>query len=144
MLEGLFVAVAEIVFSYVVDKLEPLEQLKKWLKREPATLAFQKALSRAYVAFARQYPEYTASLFDQKFLTGTGAPELAKLLTRHLHPDPALFAQAWGNSIGFDAHSSFCKEATKPAADFLKWLEAELKSEVVFQPIFDSRALENL
>jgi hypothetical protein len=144
MLEGLFLAVTGSVFSYVIEKLEPAEQIKKWLKREPSTLAFQKALSRAYTAFARQYPEFTASLFDQSFLAGTGAPELAKLLTRHLHPDPALFAQAWGISIGLDIHSPFCKEVTKPAADFLKWLEAELKSETVFQPIFDSRALESL
>jgi hypothetical protein len=144
MLEGIFLAVVGAVFSYVIEKLEPAEQIKKWLKREPASLAFQKALSRAYTAFARQYPEYTASLFDQTFLAGKGAPELAKLLTSTLHPDPALFAQAWGTSIGLDINSQFCKDATKPAADFLKWLEAELKSETVFQPIFDSHALENL
>ncbi len=144
MLEGLFLAIAGAVFSYVIENLEPADQIKKWLGREPATLAFQKALSRAYTAFVRQYPEYAASLFDRSFLTGAGAPELAKLLTRHLHPDPALFAQAWGKSIGFDNHSRFCTEATKPAADFLKWLEAELKSETAFQPIFDSRALDSL
>src|SRR5687767_7499177 len=144
MLEGLFLAVAGSVVSYVIEKLEPAEQIKKWLRREPSTLAFQKALARAYTAFARQYPEYVASLFDKSFLAGAGAPELAKLLTRHLHPDPALFAQAWGTSLGFDINSQFCKDATKPAADFLKWLEAELKSEAVFQPLFDSRALESL
>jgi hypothetical protein len=144
MLEGLFLAAAEAVFSYTIEKLEPTEQIKKWLGREPSRLAYQKALARTYTAFARQYPEYVASLFDQSFLTGAGAPELAKLLTRHLHPDPALFAQAWGTSIGFEVHSRFCQEATKPAADFLKWLEAELKSEAVFQPLFDSRALESL
>jgi len=144
MLEGLFFAAAEAVFSYVIETLDPAESIKKWLGREPATLAYKKALSRAYTAFARQYPEYTASLFDQPFLTGAGAPELAKLLSRHLNPDPALFAQTWGTSIGFDIHSPFCKDVTKPAADFLKWLEAELKSEAVFQPLFDSRALENI
>ncbi|WKZ39691.1 MAG: AAA family ATPase [Anaerolineales bacterium] len=144
MLESIFLAVAEAVFSYVITTLDPVQPIKKRLGREPARLAFQKALSRAYSAFARQYPEYTASLFDQTFLTGAGAPELAKLLTRHLTPDPAIFAQAWGTSIGLDINSPFCREATKPAADFLNWLETELKSETVFQPIFDSRALESL
>jgi hypothetical protein len=144
MLESLFLAIAEAVFSYVIEKFDPVQQIKKWLRREPATVAFQKALARTYSAFARQYPDYTAALFDQNFLVGAGAPEIAKLLTRHLHPDPALFAHAWADSLGLDQNSTFREEAIKLATDFLKWLEADLKHEVVFQPIFDSRALESL
>ena len=144
MLADLFLSVADAVISYTIDKLDPAETLKTWLKRDPAKLAFQKALARTYAAFARQYPEYAASLFDQSFLNKEAIPEISKLLIRSQHPDPALLAQAWGESIGFDIHSEFCKRATKPASDFLAWLEAELKAEQAFQALFDSRALDSL
>ncbi len=144
MLADLFLSVANAVISYTIDKLDPAETLKTWLKRDPAKLAFQKALARAYAAFARQYPEYAASLFDQSFLSKEAVPEISKLLIRSQHPDPALLAHAWGISIGFDTHSEFCKRATKPASDFLSWLEAELKAEQAFQALFDSRTLDSL
>lgn len=38
----------------------------------------------------------------------------------------------------------FSKSATKPASDFLLWLEAELKDEPTFQSLFDLRALDNI
>jgi hypothetical protein len=39
MLEALFAAAAEAVFSYILDTLEPAERLRDWLKRSPAKLA---------------------------------------------------------------------------------------------------------
>ncbi|MBK9207885.1 MAG: ATP-binding protein [Anaerolineales bacterium] len=144
MLSTLFLSVADAVISYTIEQLDPVKSLKTWLKRDLATMAFQKALARAYAAFARQHPEYAASLFDQSFLSKAAVPEISKLLIRTQHPDPALLAQAWGESIGFDTHSDFCKRATKPASDFLLWLEAELKTEQAFQALFDSRALDSL
>jgi hypothetical protein len=142
VLTDLFVNVAGGLIVYVVEKLDSAESLKAWLKRDPASLAFQKALARAYSAFARQYPEYTSSLFDQSFLSTDAVPEISKLLTRDQHPDPALLAQAWGRSLG--ASADFAQTATKPAAYFLERFEAELKAETALQSIFDSRALENL
>ena len=144
MLPELLISITDAVLSYTIDKLDPAETIKSWLKREPARLAFQKALARAYAAFARQYPEYVKSLFDQSFLEKEAAPKLAKFLLRGQHPDPAALAQAWGKSLGQEPHSAFCWQATKPAGDFLAWLEAELKAEPVFQPLFDSRALDSL
>jgi hypothetical protein len=114
--------------------------VKSWLNGVTVTLSFQKSLARTYAAFARQYPDYANSLFDQTFLTGKAVPELSKLLVRGQHPDPALLAQAWGESIGAD--SEFSRSATKPASDFLLWLEAELKGEQALQPLFNSRALD--
>lgn len=142
MISGLFASVTDALISYAIDKLDPAETLKTWLKREPARLAFEKALARAYAAFARQYPEYTSSLFDQSFLSKEALPELSKLLTRNLHPDPALLAQSWGQSIGADIN--FAQTATKPASYFLQRLEAELKAEPALQALFDSRALDSL
>jgi hypothetical protein len=142
MLSALFTSVADALISYAIDKLDPAERIKSWLRLDPARLAFKKALARAYSAFARQYPEYTSSLFDQSFLSTEALPELSKLLTRNQHPDPALLAQAWGRSLG--ANTDFAQAATKPAAYFIERFEAELKTEPALQSIFDSRALESL
>ncbi len=142
MLAALFANVVDAVVSYTVDKLDLAEAVKSWLRRDPVTLAFQKSLARTYSAFARQYPDYANSLFDQTFLTTKAVPELSKLLVRSQHPDPALLAQAWGESVGADAE--FSKRSTKPASDFLLWLEAELKGEQALQPLFDSRALDKI
>lgn len=142
MLSAIFTSVADALLSYAIDKLDPAERIKSWLRLEPARLGFEKALARAYSAFARQYPEYTSSLFDQSFLSKEALPELSKLLTRDQHPDPALLARIWGQSIG--AGADFTQRATKPAAYFLERLEAELKSEPALQAVFDSRALERL
>lgn len=144
MLSELFLSLTETVFSYAIDKLDPAETIKTWLKREPARLAFQKSLARAYSAFARRYPEYVTSLFNQSFLEKEAAPELAKFMVRGQTPDPAALAQAWGKSLGLEPHSEFCQRAAKPAGDLLAWLESELKAEPVFQPLFDSRALDSL
>jgi hypothetical protein len=140
MLSALFTSVADALISYTIDKLDPAEGVKSWLNGVTVTLSFQKSLARTYAAFARQYPDYANSLFDQTFLTGKAVPELSKLLVRGQHPDPALLAQAWGESIGAD--SEFSRSATKPASDFLLWLEAELKGEQALQPLFNSRALD--
>jgi hypothetical protein len=144
MPSDLLLSLTDAVLSYAIDKLNPAETIKAWLKREPARLAFQKALARTYVAFARQYPEYVKDLFNKSFLEKESAPELARFLVRGPHPDPATLALAWGKSLGQEPHSEFCQRATKPAGDFLAWLEAELKAEPVFQPLFDSRALDSL
>lgn len=100
MIAEVFASVADAVISYAIDKLDPAETLKTWLKLDPARLAFQKALARAYTVFARQYPDYTGALFDQSFLTREAVPELSKTLIRRQHPDPALLARAWCTSIG--------------------------------------------
>lgn len=142
MLSGLFTSVADALISYAIDKLDPAEKVKSWLKLEPAQLAFEKAIARGYAAFARQYPEYVASLFNDSFLKKEALPELSKLITRTQHPDPALLAQVWGQSINADA--DFAQAATKPASYFIKRLEAELKAEPALQALFDSRALESL
>lgn len=99
MLEALFAAAAEAVFSYILDTLEPAERLRDWLKRNPVKLAYQHALARTYAAFARQYPELTSSLFNESFLTIEATPELAKFLTRHQHPDHTQLVRLWARSI---------------------------------------------
>jgi hypothetical protein len=54
MLEALFAAAAEAVFSYILDTLEPAERLRDWLKRNLAKLAYQHALAHTGVVLVRQ------------------------------------------------------------------------------------------
>ena len=136
-------AVVKAIIGKAIDLLHPEDHLRKWLPRQPAQLAFQKALARAYTAFARNYPDLTASLFNQDFLTHEAAPELAKLLTRHGHPDPATLANMWAASLTARARQAEQREV-RAAKQFLAWLESELKAEPALQPLYDSRALDSL
>ncbi len=152
MLEALFAAAAEAVFSDLLDMLEPAERLRDWLKRNPAKLAYQHALARTYVAFARQYPELTASLFNESFLTIEAAPELAKFLTHHQHPDHTQLVRLWAKSITPQTEAgqqsvevlSKREDLNAASAYFVELLTSELKNESALQPLFDSRALESL
>jgi hypothetical protein len=152
MLEALFAAAAEAVFSYTLDTLELAERLRDWLKRNTAKLAYQHALARTYAAFARQYPEFTASLFNESFLTGEATPELAKFLTRHQYPDHTQLVLLWVKSVapqteaGQQSAEALSKREDLNAASayFVELLTSELKHEAALQPLFDSRVLESL
>jgi hypothetical protein len=152
MLDALLAAAAEAVFSYILETLEPAERLRDWLKRSPVKLAYQHALARTYTAFARQYPELTTSLFNESFLTIEAAPELAKFLTRHQHPDHTQLVRLWAKSItpqteaGQRSVETLVKreDFNVASAYFVDLLTAELKHESALQPLFDSRALESL
>lgn len=152
MLESLFAAAAETVFTYILEYLDPAEHLRDWLKRGSVRLAYQHALARTYAAFARQYPELTASLFNESFLTIEAVPELAKFLTRHQHPDHTQLVRLWAKSItpqtetGRQAVEALSKREDLNAASayFVDLLTSGLKYESALQPLFDSRALESL
>jgi hypothetical protein len=45
MLSALFTSVADALISYVIDKLDPAERIKSWLRLDPARLVFKKALA---------------------------------------------------------------------------------------------------
>jgi tetratricopeptide (TPR) repeat protein len=144
MLADLLLTGTEAVLGYTLDKFDPADRVRDWLQREPARLAYQKALGRAYAAFARQYPELIASLFDRSFLENEAAPELAKLLTRHDTPSAARLAERWWQSINKDTPTPAWKIVTEAVDYFLRIFTAKLKSEPALQPLFDSRALDSL
>ncbi|TAH48544.1 MAG: ATP-binding protein, partial [Chloroflexota bacterium] len=141
---------AAAVIQYLVDKTDLVDHVRGWLKRDPASLAYQRALLRAYAAFARSDPALAKSFFDETFLAGAAVPELAKQLTRHQHANSAELARLWAASLFSDAlaekRAAYATDArvVHACANFLQWLENELKREQVFQPLFDSRALDAL
>ncbi|MCS6845436.1 MAG: hypothetical protein NZ528_14115, partial [Caldilineales bacterium] len=144
--EALLAAVAEAVFGHLLKEAGLADRVRAVLGVDPERKAFQTALARAYAAFARQYPDLEASLFDASFLKTEGAPILAQLLTRRGRPDPADLARCWAAHLGHDDPDAWPRlaEATRAAADFLTWLEAELAEQPALQPLWDSRALERI
>jgi WD40 repeat protein len=146
-LEPLFAAIAEAVFSSLLQESGLAERTRAALGLDPTRRAFQTALARAYTVFARHYPEWTTTLFDQPFLTSpTVVPLLAELLTRRGQPDPAHLARLFAAHLGHPDPDRWERlgDATRAAADFLTWLEGELARQDALQPLFDSRALERI
>ncbi len=95
------------------------------------------------VVFERQYPRWTAALFDQPLLTRQNvAGELAQLFTRYQQPDAAVIANAW--AACFPDGVERAAELTPAVTDFLTHLEDALKDEEALQPLFDHRALERI
>ena len=142
--EALLGAVAEAVFGYLLEQAGLAEKLRAVLGRDPQRLAFKIALGRAYTAFARHCPQWAASLFDEHFLTHRAAPFLAGCLTRGASPDPAELAGAWADQMSLPAgeRQRRIAELTPACADFVGWLESELRARPEFQPFFDSQALD--
>jgi hypothetical protein len=135
-------SMSDAVFAQLVDHVVHDDGVRRWLGLDPARLAFQKAMARAYTTFARQYPDLVAALFDQSFLEVEAAAEIAKLLTRNQAPDPVELAKLWAKSIG--RGEGIDPALVRGASDFCDWLNAELRSEAVFQPLFDSQTLDSL
>ena len=142
--EALLAAVAEAVFGYLLEQAGLAEKLRAALGRDPQRLAFRVALTRAYTAFARHYPQWAASLFDEHFLTHRAAPFLAGCLTRGAAPDPAELAGAWADQMSLPPgeRQRRIAELAPACADFVGWLESELRARPEFRPFFDSRALD--
>jgi hypothetical protein len=148
LLESLFSAIAEAVFGYLLQS-----GLAEWaravLGMDPQRRAFQTALAGAYNEFAQQYPEWTASLFDKAFLTSEPViPLLAELLTRRGQPNSAELARLFAIHLGHSDPDRWERlgEAARAAADFLKWLDAELarQEEENLQRRYDRRAWERI
>jgi len=131
-----------------LQQLGLVDRVRAILGTDDKQLAFQTALARAYTAFARHYPTWTASLFDKSFLTSEPVIKLLdELLTRRGRPDPKEFARLFANHIGqhYPEHRErLIDDVTPAAADFLKWLEAELENQEVLRPLYDSRALAQI
>ncbi|GEM_PF-2685936 len=137
-------AVADAVFSYVLERTSPVDQVRAWLGREPARLAFQTALACAYSAFADQHPRWATALLDETYLTRKDVTaELAKFLTRRDAPDPNVLARAWAEQLPHvgERHR---EDVARALADFLRELKRELENQEALRAIHDSRALERI
>src|SRR5947209_20239889 len=115
ILESILANITEKVFNYALDQSQSVVEdwVRKKLDLDPKRLAFKRALSRAYKKFEKQYPHWTASLFDVSFLENEGGPILALFLTREGQPNPSDLAKLWADSLNignFGSHTTLVRE----------------------------------
>ncbi len=122
--EALLGAVVEAVFGYLLEQAGLAERVRAALGRDLQRLAFQAALARAYTAFARQYPQWENSFFDQHFLTHGAVPFLARCLRRDAPQDPAELAAAWADQLRLAGtrRERHIRDLTPACTDFLRHL----------------------
>lgn len=137
-------AVTQAVFEYLLADTGLDDNIRAWLDREPQHIAFQIALTRVYTSFARRYPQWSTSLFDEQFLKKHATPSLAHFLTRTDPPDTAELVSAWADQMGLqgETREKHIAKLLPATSDFFRWLGAELRQRSEFQPLFDSQALD--
>lgn len=110
-----------------IMKLENI--VTSWLERKSQQRAFRQAVSQAYTIFAQRYPEWTASYFDEYFLTHDAAFLLARIGQGVASPRPFALAYVWSYQMTWfteETRQRLIAELTPVASDFLCLLEAEL------------------
>jgi predicted enzyme related to lactoylglutathione lyase len=144
--EAVLSAITEAVFGYLLEETTLGEKIKGWLRLDPQRLAFQIALARAYTDFAKKYPDWANSLFDEHFLAHRAAPTLALCLQRDDTARPEDLAEVWADQLGHEkeVREKRVTDLGPVADDLLNFLEAELRKRPEFQPLFDSRALDTI
>jgi hypothetical protein len=101
----------------------------RWLQGWLEQLLVQQASAWAYVRFARAYPRWAQSLFDDYFLRHTAAPLLRRAVRPQQHPTAVELAQAWWAQLARPAaegQEDQLAEVIPVAAAFLAELDAEL------------------
>lgn len=101
-----------------------------WLRRRLQRRIVRAAQQRAFQHFARRYPHWADSLFDDFFLTHAAAPLIADYLTPSQRPTAAELARAWAAqfpSPRSSTHPLDLTEVSYIAAAFLRMLDAELE-----------------
>jgi len=100
------------------------EKAKNWLKDRSEREAYERALAKALEDVGRQFPAIAASFFDEHFLQGPVAEELAIFFFRHRTPDPSRIAEAYSKRF-----SASHIDALNAAEHFLVRAEEHMKDE---------------
>src|SRR6266487_1020230 len=142
--EALLAAIAEAMFRSWLEHAGLAEKTYAWLGYESQRLAFQVALTRALSTFARAYPQWITSLFDEHFLTRHAGPLLTRTLLHDGTLIPVELATTWVDQMKLNetARTQFITELTPIASNFIRWLEAELHMRPELRPILDTHALD--
>jgi hypothetical protein len=95
------------------------------VSRRAQNRSVQTAVRAAYLQFARQHPEWVASLFDQSFLD----KEAAVLFANNTLPSATRLAIAWCNQFGTSLSAKKAADierALPPAKTFLTLVNQEV------------------
>jgi hypothetical protein len=77
------------------DTLDQIVKKAKWISEGNRSLDIRLALSVTYQTFARRYPQWAASLFDEHFLIHHVTPLLERSIRESTPLDPTEIADAW-------------------------------------------------
>lgn len=113
------------------------EKAKSWLKDRNEREAYERALAKALEDVGKQFPAISASFFDEHFLHGPVAEELAIFFFRHRAPDPSRIAEAYAKQF-----SASHVDALNAAELFLARAEEHMKEEVPLQELLNRRQIE--
>lgn len=113
------------------------EKAKSWLKDRNERQAYERALAKALEDVSKQFPAISASFFDEHFLRGPVAEELAIFFFRHRSPDPSQIAEAYAKQF-----SASHIDALNAAEHFLARVEEHMKEEAPLQELLNRRQIE--
>jgi len=113
------------------------EKAKSWLKDRNELEAYERALAKALEDVGKQFPAIAASFFDEHFLQGPVAEQLAIFFFRHRSPDPARIAEAYAKQF-----SASHIDAINAAEHFLARVEEHMKDEAALQDLLNRRQIE--
>ena len=109
---------------------------------DPQERAVAHAVRYALDRLERAHGEVGAKLFDQHFLTHSGAPVLARYLSPGERPRPEELAEEWSAQISHGSRHHDWDEIAAPACDFLVWFEHGLRGQDALRPLLDSWAAD--
>ncbi len=101
-----------------------------WLQARFQRFILHRAAGRAYQHFARQYPLWDASLFDESFVLRAATPLIQGYLNGST-PDAVALARGWAEQMWYRDEAMrqrLIAQLTPAATAFLSLLETELHS----------------
>lgn len=114
------------------------EKAKGWLKDRAERESYQRALAGALEDLDKQFPAIAASFFDEAFLRGAVAEELAIFFSRHRNPEAKKVADAYEKQF-----SASHIEVLNAAEFFLRRVEERMKDEKPLQDLINRRQIEH-
>lgn len=130
LINTILASVPQRFFHWLLDQEI---KLRIWLQH----LILRQAVAQAFQKFILRHPRWAASLFDEYFLISKAEPLLIRYLQSAMPPTANELAAAWADQLGPTAPAWFsprCLDTALAAADFLKYLEAELQNYKIISP----------
>ncbi len=115
------------------------KRLETWLKERGKRQAFEQALQAALNAFSEKHADLVATFFDETFLKGPAAEEVAKFLNPTSRPSAGRLSKAWQAQF-----SRSIEDVEKEAEDFLRELSTAIEDHPDFHELATQRRVVNI
>jgi hypothetical protein len=100
-----------------------------WFKRQILRRSLNRAITRAYTSFVREYPDWVDYFFDEYFLSQRAFPLLADYMAKNAMPTPSELARVWTEQFTWfnpEMKERHMAQLMPVAADFLRRLDREV------------------